>query len=174
MNTHIRIEHRSTSRSNQSRKSVSRALYRMSGSDVRRVLSSELVYIKEISNPSHCLTTGLAFIPPQPYSITQDTMVQLKLKLATTAEDSIKSIKELLQQFSSDQITPSSHNTETDEIIFDFDVANDEAYQALGDQCQAWVDESNSDVAVYTMVRGRQMPTRLLSRKLSPRPRMHH
>jgi hypothetical protein len=66
-------------------------------------------------------------------------MVQLKLRLATTTEDSIKSIKDQLQQFSSDQITLSSHNTETEEIIFHFDIANDEAYQALGDKCQAWV-----------------------------------
>jgi hypothetical protein len=82
-------------------------------------------------------------------------MVQLKLKLATTTEYSIKSIKKRLQQFSSDQIPLSSHNTETGEIIFDFDVANDEVYQALGDQCQAWVTKPNPNMIVYTMVRGR-------------------
>ena len=81
-------------------------------------------------------------------------MVQLKLRLATTTEDSIKSIKEQLQRFSNDRITLSSHNTETDEIVLDFDVANDEVYQALGDQCQAWVTEPNPGFIVYTLVRG--------------------
>ena len=55
-------------------------------------------------------------------------MVQLKLRLATKTEDSIKWITEQLERFSTDQITLSSHNTETDEIIFDFGVANDEVY----------------------------------------------
>jgi hypothetical protein len=59
-------------------------------------------------------------------------MVQLKSRLATTTEDSVKSIKEQLEQFSNDQITLCSHNIETDEITFNFDVANDEVYQALG------------------------------------------
>jgi hypothetical protein len=81
-------------------------------------------------------------------------MVQLKLRLATTTEDSINSIKDQLQQFSSEQITLSSHNTETDEIIFHFDIANDELYQALGDQCQAWVTEPNPSIIVYSLIRG--------------------
>jgi hypothetical protein len=75
-------------------------------------------------------------------------MVQLKLRLATTTTDSIKSIKQQLQQFSSDHITLSPHITKTDEIIFDFDVTNDEAYQALGDQWQAWIDEPSPSVIV--------------------------
>jgi len=81
-------------------------------------------------------------------------MVQLKLTLATKTEDFIKWITEQLERFSTDQITLSSHNTETDEIIFDFDVANDEVYQALGDQCQVWVDEPNPSVIVYAMIQG--------------------
>lgn len=81
-------------------------------------------------------------------------MVQLKLRLATKTEDSIKWITEQLERFSTDQITLSSHNTETDEIIFDFGVANDEVYQALGDQCQAWIDEPNPSVIVYAMTQG--------------------
>lgn len=81
-------------------------------------------------------------------------MVQLKFKLATTTKDSIKAIKEQLQRFSSDNIALSLHNTETDELTFNFNVANDEAYQALGDQCQAWVNEPNPSAIVYTMVRG--------------------
>ena len=81
-------------------------------------------------------------------------MVQLKLRFATKTEGSIKSITEQLDRFSTDHITLSSHNTETDEIIFDFDVANDEVYQALGDQCQAWVDEHNPSVIVYAMTQG--------------------
>ena len=80
-------------------------------------------------------------------------MVQLKLRLTTTTEDSIKSFKEQLQKFS-DQITVSTHDTEADEIIFDFDVASDEQYQALGEQCQAWVAETHPKVIAYTMVRG--------------------
>jgi hypothetical protein len=80
-------------------------------------------------------------------------MVQLKLRLAKTTENSIKWITEQLQQFSSDQITHSSHNTETNEIIFGFDVAHDDVYQALEDQCQAWVDEPNISVTVYAMIR---------------------
>jgi hypothetical protein len=75
------------------------------------------------------------------------------LTLATATEDSITSIKEQLQQFS-DQITVSTHATEADEIIFDFDVESDEQYQALGEQCQAWVAETNPKVIAYTMVRG--------------------
>jgi hypothetical protein len=71
-----------------------------------------------------------------------------------TTKDSIESIKAQLQQFSNDQITLSLHNTETDDISFNFDVANDEACQALGDRCQAWVTEPNPSVIVYTMVRG--------------------
>ena len=80
---------------------------------------------------------------------TQDTMVQLKLRLATTVEDSIKWI----QQFSSDQITLSSHNTETDEIIFDFNVTKEEVYQVLGDQCRTRVNEVNTRVIACVMVR---------------------
>lgn len=64
-------------------------------------------------------------------------MVQIKLRFVKTTKDSIKWITEQLQQSSSDQITHSSYNIDTDEIIFDFDVANTEVYQALGDRCQA-------------------------------------
>lgn len=81
-------------------------------------------------------------------------MVQLKLRLATTPEDSINSIKEQLQRFVGDQITLSPHNTETEEIVFDFDVADDEVYQALRDQCRAWIDEPNPSVIVYALIRG--------------------
>ena len=81
-------------------------------------------------------------------------MVQLKLRLATATEDSITSIKEQLQQFSSDQTTLSSHNKETGEIVFDFDIANDEVYQALGNQCQAWVAEPTPSVITYALIRG--------------------
>jgi hypothetical protein len=81
-------------------------------------------------------------------------MVQLKLKLATTTEASIKSITEQLQHFSN-QITVSAHNPETNEITFDLDVASDDAYQALGDTCQEWTTEpANPTVLAYTMVRG--------------------
>jgi hypothetical protein len=80
-------------------------------------------------------------------------MVQLKLRLATTTEDSIESIKEQLQQFSNDQITLSSHNTEPSEVIFHFRIANDDVYQALRDQCQAWVTEPNPSIIVYSLIR---------------------
>jgi hypothetical protein len=81
-------------------------------------------------------------------------MVQLKLKLATKTEDSIKSITEQLHQFSK-QVTVAAHNSETNEITFDFDVASDDTYEALGDQCQAWTTEpAHPTVLAYTMVRG--------------------
>ncbi|KAM0709877.1 hypothetical protein Q7P35_003920 [Cladosporium inversicolor] len=76
-----------------------------------------------------------------------------KLRLATTTEDSIKSIKDQLWQFS-DKITLFSHNTETDEIVFDFDVPNDEVYQALGDQCRSWIDEPKPSITTYALIRG--------------------
>lgn len=76
------------------------------------------------------------------------------MRLVKTTEDSIKWITEQLQQSGSDQITLSSHNIETDEVIFDFVVANDKVYQALGNQCQAWVDEPDPSIIVYAMVRG--------------------
>ena len=81
---------------------------------------------------------------------TQDTMAQLKLRLATTVDDSIQWI----QQFSSDQITLSSHNTETDEIIFDFDITREEVYQVLRAQCRVRVNELDTRVIAYAMVRG--------------------
>jgi hypothetical protein len=80
-------------------------------------------------------------------------MVQLRLTLATTTKDSIESITQQLQQFSEQTAVP-EHNSETDEITFEFDVASDDVYQALRDQCQAWITETNPTVIVYTMVRG--------------------
>lgn len=76
-------------------------------------------------------------------------MVQLKLRLATIAEDPVKWITGQPQQFSSDQIALYVHSTETDEIIFDFDVAKEEVYQALGDQCRARVNEINPRVIAF-------------------------
>jgi hypothetical protein len=80
-------------------------------------------------------------------------MVQLQLRLATTAEDSIKTITEQLKSFSENTLDP-IHVSETDEVTFDFEVASDDVYQALGNQCQAWTAETNPTVIAYTMVRG--------------------
>lgn len=114
---------------------ASQSAFKASPSQVKALQEDSLAYLSQL------------------HPTTLDTMVQLELRLATTTEDSIKSIKDRLQQFSSDPITLSSHNTETDEIVFDFGVANDEMYQALGEQCRAWTDEPNPKVIVYALTR---------------------
>lgn len=85
------------------------------------VLERETASVGRERSPDHVSTVQYQSHAslPNPHPTTQDTMAQLKLRLATTGENSIKWTAGQLQQFSSDQITLSSHNTETNEIIFD-------------------------------------------------------
>jgi hypothetical protein len=85
-------------------------------------------------------------------------MVQLKLGLTATTQDSINTILERLRSFGSDDITVTATDSEVDEpdvlsVTFEFDVVGDEAYRALGDQCRAWLRGNNTGVESYTLIR---------------------
>ena len=85
-------------------------------------------------------------------------MIQLKLGLTATTQDSLNTILDRLRAFSSDEITVTATDTEADEpdlllVTFEFDIASDEAYRALGDQCRAWFHGDNSGVESYTLIR---------------------
>ena len=88
-------------------------------------------------------------------------MVQLKLRLKATTPDSFDTVLERLRTFSSSSSSSSSDqkpikvtttDCEEDEpwilhVAFEFDVAGDEAYSALGEQCRAWLDGSGTGSA---------------------------
>lgn len=85
-------------------------------------------------------------------------MVQLKLGLTTTTEDSLNTILARLRSFSSGEITVVATDTEPDEpelllVTFEFDVVDDEVYGALGDQIRHWLWGTNSGVESYTLIR---------------------
>jgi hypothetical protein len=85
-------------------------------------------------------------------------MIQLKLGLTATTQDSLNTILDRLRAFSSDEITVTATDTEADEpdlllVTFEFDIASDEAYGALGDQCRARFHGNNSGVESYTLIR---------------------
>lgn len=89
-------------------------------------------------------------------------MVQLKLRLKATTPDSFDTVLERLRTFSSssDQkpIKVTTTDCEEDEpwilhVAFEFDVAGDEAYSALGEQCRAWLDGSGTGSAGVVDVR---------------------
>jgi hypothetical protein len=85
-------------------------------------------------------------------------MIQLKLGLTATTQDSLNTILDRLRAFSSDEITVTATDTEADEpnlllVTFEFDIASNEAYGALGDQCRAWFHGNNSGVESYTLIR---------------------
>jgi hypothetical protein len=85
-------------------------------------------------------------------------MIQLKLGLTATTQYSLNTILDRLRAFSSDEITVTATDTEADEpdlllVTFEFDIASDEAYGALGDQCRAWFHGNNSGVESYTLIR---------------------
>jgi len=85
-------------------------------------------------------------------------MVQLKLGLTATTQESLNTILERLRSFSSDEITVTATDTEPNEpelllVTFEFDVVDDEAYGALGDQCRHWLWGTNSGVESYNLIR---------------------
>jgi hypothetical protein len=85
-------------------------------------------------------------------------MVQLKLGLTVTTQASLNTILDRLRAFSSDEITVTATDTEADEpdlllVTFEFEIASEEAYGALGDQCRAWFHGNNSGVESYTLIR---------------------
>lgn len=80
-------------------------------------------------------------------------MVQLKLRLATMTEQSIAAITNELQHFDP-AVRIIAQDPEACEITFELYVPRDEDYQALGDKCEAWTNEADPSVLVYTVVRG--------------------
>lgn len=85
-------------------------------------------------------------------------MVQLKLGLTATTQDSINTILDRLRTFSSDETTVTATDPEAEDpdlllVTFEFDVASDEAYGALGDRCLAWLDRNDSGVESYRLIR---------------------
>jgi hypothetical protein len=87
--------------------------------------------------------------------------MQLKLGLKPPTQASIDAKSQQLREFSSDQkITVIE--TSRDEGIpgvafatFEFDIAGDEVYHAVVDQCVAWVYEADSGVVVYSAIRNK-------------------
>ena len=45
-------------------------------------------------------------------------------------------------------------------VTFEFDIAGDEVYQAVGEQCVVWLDEAGSGVVVYCMIRDKPFDSR--------------
>jgi hypothetical protein len=45
-------------------------------------------------------------------------------------------------------------------VTFEFDIAGDEVYQAVGEQCVVWLDEADSGVVVYCMIRDKPFDSR--------------
>ena len=84
-------------------------------------------------------------------------MVQLKLGVKTILRHHAIQIRQQLRTFSS-QIAVTATDPKDAKpgasyvitITFEFDVANDEVYQALEDQCREWVEDPSSVVVAYT------------------------
>jgi hypothetical protein len=87
--------------------------------------------------------------------------MQLKLGLKPPTQASIDAKSQQLREFSSDQkITiietdPDGGDPGVIFVTFEFDIAGDEVYQAVGEQCVAWLDEADSGVVVYSAIRGK-------------------
>lgn len=85
--------------------------------------------------------------------------MQLKLGLKPPTQDSVDAKSQQLREFSSDQkiaiieTDPEGGAPGVTFVTFEFDIAGDEAYQAVVEQCVAWVDEADSGVVVYSAIR---------------------
>jgi hypothetical protein len=85
--------------------------------------------------------------------------MQLKLGLKPPTQASIDAKSQQLREFSSDQkvtIIETSRDegiSGVDFVTFEFEIAGDEVYHAVLEQCVAWVDEADSGVVVYSAIR---------------------
>jgi hypothetical protein len=85
--------------------------------------------------------------------------MQLKLGLKAMTEDSIDAKSQQLRAFSSDQkitiieMDPEGGDPGVTFVTFEFDIAGDEVYQAVGEQCVAWLDDAEPGIVGYSMIR---------------------
>ena len=92
--------------------------------------------------------------------------MQLKLGLKAMTEDSIDAKSQQLRDFSSDQkITiietdPDGGDPGVASVTFEFDIAGDEVCHAVGERCIAWLDEADSGVVAYSMIRDKPFGSR--------------
>jgi len=92
--------------------------------------------------------------------------MQLKLGLKAMTEDSIAIKSQQLREFSSDRkVTIIETDAEFGDpgvtfVTFEFGIAGDEMYQAVGDRCVAWLDEADSGVVGYSMIRDKPFGAR--------------
>jgi hypothetical protein len=90
--------------------------------------------------------------------------MQLKLGLKPPTQDSIAEKLQQLRAFSSDQnvaiiaTDPNGGDPGVTCVTFEFEIAGDEVYHAVGEQCVAWLDEADaSGVVVYAMIRDKPL-----------------
>ena len=92
--------------------------------------------------------------------------MQLKLGLKAMTEDSIDAKSRQLRGFSSDrEITiietdPEGGDPGVTFVTFEFEIVGDEVYQAVGEQCVAWLDDADSGVVGYSMIRDKPFGSR--------------
>jgi hypothetical protein len=86
-------------------------------------------------------------------------MVQLKLGFKAMTQDHIDTTLKQLRDFSSDQniaiiaTDPNGSDPGVTCVTFEFDASDEVYYHALGNACRAWLDDPDSGVVVYAMIR---------------------